>query len=186
MRPTSRNQLVLAIVSSLRCGKYTHWQQPSCARFCVSRGVFAMLRSREIYRIRCSAFATRARENDHPERINMSQSHIFLRFLRTPDADDVPCTGRAITVDVGDVQTIVLCKREHRALENGIRTAICLPPRKGVIDSHVVDLRTASAIDLDWQFLPLPAQVKQTQNVAEAAQFRRGAATARSDAARQR
>jgi hypothetical protein len=77
MRPTSRNQLVLAIVSSLRCGKNTHWQQPSCARFYVSRGVFAMLRSREIYRIRCSAFATRARENDHPS-ASICDSHIFF------------------------------------------------------------------------------------------------------------
>ena len=46
---------------------------------------------------------------------------------------------------------------------------------------RVVDLRTALAILLDWQFLPLAAQVEQTQNVVEdrvPAQFRRGAATA--------
>ena len=44
-----------------------------------------------------------------------------------------------------------------------------------------MDLRTALAILLDWQFLPLAAQVEQTQNVVEdrvPAQFRRGAPTA--------
>jgi len=74
-----------------------------------------------------------------------------------------------------------LSKPEHRAFENRIKTAIRLPPPKGAIDARVVDLRTALAIILDWQFLPLAAQVEQTQNVVEdrvPAQFRRGAATA--------
>jgi hypothetical protein len=54
-------------------------------------------------------------------------------------------------------------------------------PPKGAIDARAVDLRAASPIHFDRQFLPLAAQVEQTQNVVEdrvQAQLRSGAATA--------
>ena len=89
--------------------------------------------------------------------------------------------GRAIAMDDGDVQAIVLMKFEHRAFENGIKASVCLPSPKGAIDAGVVNLRTALAILFDGQLLPLAAQVEQTQNVVEdrvPVQFRRGAATA--------
>jgi hypothetical protein len=109
---------------------------------------------------------------------------VALDLLVTAEAEVIASflgrCGRAIALNDGGVQTIVLSKPEHRALENGIKTAIRFPPPKGAIDARVVDLRTALAILLDWQFLPLAAQVEQTQNVVEdrvPAQFRPGAAT---------
>jgi hypothetical protein len=110
---------------------------------------------------------------------------VAFDLLVTADAEVVASflrrCGRAIAMNDGGVRTIALSKPEHRAFENGFKTAVRLPPPKGSIDARVVDLREGLRIAFDRQLLPLAAQLEQTQNVVEArvkAQFLRGAATA--------
>lgn len=74
---------------------------------------------------------------------------------------------RAIAMDDRDIKTLVLVKLHHRAGKDGIHAAIVLPPAEGIIDPGVVDLRTALAILVNWQLLPLTAKIKQPQNVVE-------------------
>lgn len=67
-----------------------------------------------------------------------AEAEVVASFLRR--------CGRAIAMNDGDVKTIVLSKPEHRAFENGFKTAVRLPPPKGSIDPRVLDLRGALRI----------------------------------------
>lgn len=87
----------------------------------------------------------------------------------------------AIAMDAAGVRTIVPMKAEDRALEKGIKTAICAPAPQGAIDACVMNFRTALPILLDRQFFPLAADVERFQDVVEdrvRAELSRGASTA--------
>ncbi|MFC0695929.1 hypothetical protein [Paraburkholderia humisilvae] len=83
-----------------------------------------------------------------------AEAEVATSFLRR--------CGRAIAMNDGGVQTIVLSKPEHRAFENRFRTAVRLPPPEGPIGARVVDLRETLRIAFDRQLLRLATQVGQT------------------------
>src|SRR4051812_13709042 len=70
-------------------------------------------------------------------------------------------------MDDGGVKQLVLVKFQHRALKDGVDAAIGLPPPPSAIDAGVVDLRTAFAILVDRQLLPLAAHIELLQNIVE-------------------
>jgi hypothetical protein len=65
---------------------------------------------------------------------------VAFELLVTAEAEVIAAflgrCGRAIALDDGDVQAIVLMKFEHRAFENGIKASVCLPSPKGAIDAN--------------------------------------------------
>ncbi len=69
---------------------------------------------------------------------------IALNFLVTAKADVVaPFLGRgrrAIAMNDAQIQAIVLVKLQHRAFEDGVKTALGLPAPKDTIDARGVDL----------------------------------------------
>jgi hypothetical protein len=98
-------------------------------------------------------------------------SLIALNILVTAIADVVaPFLGRgrrAIAMNGAQIQAIVLVKLEHRAFEDGVKTALGLPSPKGAVDACGVDLATPMPILLDGQVLPLATQIEHAQNVVE-------------------
>jgi hypothetical protein len=105
----------------------------------------------------------------HHHRIEFAEQHrargnAFLEQIEErPSARDAPLGGwddqDAVAMNDRSVQAIVLTKPEHRAREDGIKTAIDLPAPKRAVDACVKNFRTALPILLDRPFLPLAAQI---------------------------
>src|SRR4051794_10162666 len=70
-------------------------------------------------------------------------------------------------MDDADIKQRVLVKLQHRALKDGVDAASGRPSPPSAIDAGVMDLRTTCIILIDWQLLPLTAQIELLQNVVE-------------------
>jgi hypothetical protein len=79
----------------------------------------------------------------------------------------VRCGRRAVAVDDGKVQDLVLMKLMDRARKDPVDAAISLPAPHHPVDTRVVDFRQTFCIPFDRQHLRLAARVQYLQGVVE-------------------
>lgn len=87
---------------------------------------------------------------------------------------------RAVAVDDVGVEQMRSMQRGDRTGEDPVKTTLRLPVPEHPVNARVMNFRTAVRAFIDWQFLPLAAQVQQPQDVVEdymQTQFGRRAAT---------
>ncbi len=74
---------------------------------------------------------------------------------------------RAVAVDDVGVEQMRGMQRGDRTGEDPVKTTPRLPVPEHPVNARVMNFRTAVRAFIDWQFLPLAAQVQQPQDVVE-------------------
>src|ERR1700738_4427212 len=77
------------------------------------------------------------------------------------------CSRRAVAVDDGKVQDLVLMKFMYRARKDPVDAAISLPAPHLPVDTRVVDFGAAFVISFDRQHHPLTPHIERLQDVVE-------------------
>ncbi|KAF7962790.1 hypothetical protein AWV80_17475 [Cupriavidus sp. UYMU48A] len=75
--------------------------------------------------------------------------------------------GRAVAMDVREVEELVPMQLIDRAREDPVDAAVSLPASHDPVDAGVVDFRQPLCIRFDRQHLPLTPHIERLQDVVE-------------------